>query len=153
MLQLYRITQDDKETNIKHNEVIKITIMRKKVIATLVFFTLIICSCSSKFNKSDLVNRKWHSIDGTVICLYANDSCKIEYASSTVYYGKWFFDNNKQRIRFEINRSLDNGGGFLFHLELMSRFDLTSTSIDELSLGKSIGDPDDINFEIYTQVE
>ena len=153
MLQLCRITQDDKETSIKHNEVIKITIMRKRVIAALVLFTLIICSCSSKFNKSDLANRKWQSNDGTVICLYANDSCKIEYASSIVYYGKWFYDKNKQRIRFEINRSLDNGGGFLFHLELMSRFDLTSTNIDELSLGKSIGDPDDFNFEIYTQVE
>ena len=145
MLLRYRTTQD--------NEVIKITNMGKKVIiSVLVFITLIICSCSSKFNKSDLANRKWHSTDGTVICLYDNDSCKIEYASSTVYYGKWFFDNNKQRIRFEINRSLDDGGGLLFHLELMSKFDMTSTNIDELSLGEFIGDPDDLNFKIYTQV-
>ena len=127
--------------------------MEKKVIITaLVFITLIICSCSSKFNKSDLANRTWQSTDGTVICLYANDSCKIEYASSTVYYGKWFFDKNEQRIRFEINRSLDDGGGFVFHLELMSKFATTSTNIDELSLGKFIGDPDDYNFMIFTQV-
>ena len=127
--------------------------MRKKgIITALVFIALIICSCSSKFNKSDLANRKWCSTDGTVICLYANDSCKIEYASSTVYYGKWFFDKNEQRIRFEINRSLDDGGGFMFHLELMSKFATTSTNIDELSLGKFIGDPDDYNFMIFTQV-
>ena len=125
---------------------------KKTKITALVFITLIICSCSSKFNKSDLDNRKWHSTDGTVICLYANDSCKIEYASSTVYYGKWFFDKNKQRIRFEINKSLDNGGGFVFHLELMSKFATTSTNIDELSLGESIGDPDDLSFRIFTQV-
>lgn len=127
--------------------------MGKKVIITaLVFITLIICSCSSKFNKSDLANRTWQSTDGTVICLYANDSCKIEYASSTVYYGKWFLDDNKQRIRFEIERSLDEGGGFLFHLELMNKFEMTSTNIDELSLGEFIGDPDDLNFNIYKQI-
>lgn len=127
--------------------------MAKKVIITaLVFITLIICSCSSKFNKSDLANRKWQSTDGTVIYLYANDSCKIEYASSTVYYGKWLLDDNKQRIRFEIKRSLDEGGGFLFHLELMSQFEMTSTNIDELSLGEFIGDPDDFNLKIYKQI-
>lgn len=126
--------------------------MDRKIVIALLFITLIICSCSSEFNKSDLTNRKWQSNDGTVICLDANDSCKIEYASSIVYYGKWFYDKNKQRIRFEIDRELDVGGGFVFHLELMSKYDMTSTEIDELSLGKFIGDPDDHNFEIFTQV-
>ena len=40
----------------------------------------------------------------------------------------------------------------MFHLELMNKFEMTSTNIDELSLGEFIGDPDDLNFNIYKQI-
>ena len=40
----------------------------------------------------------------------------------------------------------------MFHLELMSQFEMTSTNIDELSLGEFIGDPDDFNLKIYKQI-